>query len=272
MRVLALMTMVLLSDCIAGQEDTFQWPHGAKAAVSLAYDDALNSQLDNAIPQLDKYNLKASFYIFMGSPVVHGRLGEWKAIAENGHELGNHTLHHGCAKSKPNREWLSNWNDLEKRTIDEMRQHIKIASIFLQALDGKTRRTFTAPCADWGTADGHYLDAIKEDFVAIKGYLSDKPQPLHDIDPDMVHIYAPESVSGEQLIAFVQEAANMGTIANITFHGIGDDHMAVSKQAHEILLAYLAANREIYWTATFLEIMTYFKQQQLHYSTTSIMY
>ncbi|MFT5814292.1 MAG: hypothetical protein ACI9VT_002052 [Psychroserpens sp.] len=32
----------------------FIWPNRAKAAIILAYDDALNSQLDHALPVLNK--------------------------------------------------------------------------------------------------------------------------------------------------------------------------------------------------------------------------
>jgi len=39
---------------------------------------------------------------------------------------------------------------------------------------------------------------------------------------------------------------------NLTFHGIGGDYITTSTQAHEQLLAYLAAHRDAYWTDTFL--------------------
>jgi hypothetical protein len=51
-------------------DPAFQWPGKAKAAVSLAYDDALDSQLDNAIPSLDKFGLKGSFYLQLSNPSV----------------------------------------------------------------------------------------------------------------------------------------------------------------------------------------------------------
>ncbi len=46
----------------AAPTSPFPWPHGAKAAVSLAYDDALDSQLDNPLPALDRSGLKGSLY------------------------------------------------------------------------------------------------------------------------------------------------------------------------------------------------------------------
>lgn len=65
----------------------FRWPGHAKAAVSLAYDDALDSQLDNALPGLDRYGLKGSFYLQLSNPAVQLRMGEWRAAAQRGHEL-----------------------------------------------------------------------------------------------------------------------------------------------------------------------------------------
>ena len=95
-------------------KNRFTWPNGAKAAVSLAYDDALNSQLDNALPALNTYGLKATFYLQLSSPVIEARLPEWRAAAANGHELGNHTLFHQCSASKPGREWVLPHQDLDK--------------------------------------------------------------------------------------------------------------------------------------------------------------
>jgi hypothetical protein len=62
----------------------------------------------------------------------------------------------------------------------------------------------------------------------------------------------------------VKEAAARGTMANITFHGVGGDYLSVSSEAHEQLLSYLAANRRLYWTDTFLNIMKYVREQQRH--------
>ena len=44
-------------------DDAFTWPDGQKMAISLSYDDALNSHLDNVIPALNKHGLVASFYL-----------------------------------------------------------------------------------------------------------------------------------------------------------------------------------------------------------------
>ena len=69
---------------------------GKRCAVVLTYDDALDVDLDNAIPALDSLGLKATFYLSGYSGTLNTRLKEWRAVAAEGHELGNHTLFHPC--------------------------------------------------------------------------------------------------------------------------------------------------------------------------------
>ena len=188
LQVLAAAWMSVLSGVVAAQNGLpFQWPHGAQAAVSLAYDDALDSQLDIAIPALDRAGLKGSFYLQLSNPAVGKRMAEWRAAARNDHELGNHRLFHQCSRRAPGHEWV---------------------------------------------------------------------QPQRDLDTTSV------ALSGQQLIAIVQQAAAKGTMVNFTFHGVGGDYLTTSAAAHEELLQYLAANRQRYWTDTFLNIMTYVKTQR----------
>src|ERR1700710_1241628 len=73
------------------------WPDGARAAVSLTYDDGLNSQLDNAVPELKRLGMKATF--FLTEDNAHWRLADWEALARDGNEVANHTMTHPCALS-----------------------------------------------------------------------------------------------------------------------------------------------------------------------------
>ncbi|WP_236422646.1 polysaccharide deacetylase family protein, partial [Escherichia coli] len=89
-------TFVVTSPAHA-QDAAFAWPGGARAAVSLAYDDALDSQLDNAIPTLDRHGIKGTFFLQLSSEPVAKRMEDWRAAARGGHELGNHSLFHQCS-------------------------------------------------------------------------------------------------------------------------------------------------------------------------------
>ena len=236
------------------------WPNGVRAAVSLAYDDALNSQLDNAIPTLNKYGLKASFYLSLASPTITKRLPEWRQVARNGHELGNHSLFHQCSSKGVDRSWVTAENDLDTISVAQLLAQIRLANSMLYAIDGKQERSFTVPCGDEFAAGVSYLAQIEGDFVAIKFGVGGVVQNMASIDPYAVSVAVPSDVTGAQLISIVERAAALGTMANITFHGVGGDHLAVSVSAHDTLLAYLAAHRDIYWTDTFLNIMNYVKK------------
>jgi peptidoglycan/xylan/chitin deacetylase (PgdA/CDA1 family) len=244
------------------QERAFAWPHGARAAVSLAYDDALDSQLDTAIPALDRAGLKGSFYLTLGNPSVTRRMADWRAAAANGHELGNHTLFHPCSHAGADRGWVTADVDLDTTSAARLVAQIRLGNTLLQAIDGRTARTFTVPCGDVSASGENYVRLIGRDFVAIKSGPGGVVPDMASLDPYAVGVHAPSEVTGAQLIEVAREAARAGTMANFTFHGIGGDYLAVSSQAHEELLRYLAANRDVYWTDTFIAIMTHVKARQ----------
>lgn len=233
--------------------EDFTWPGTATTAVSLSYDDTLNSQLDNARPALNRYGLKGSFYLLLSTPVLTERLSEWRALAAEGHELGNHTVYHACSKSQPGMDWVPDHNNLDNRVVAQMRDELLVANAFLYSIDGKTERTLTPPCLHIEVSDGNYIEAVRDLFVAIKGQENNLPQ-------DFATFILPDGESGEELIQFVESAAEKYPMIHIIMHGIGGDHMAVSTEAHEQLLAHLAANRDRFWTDTYLNIMRHLNQ------------
>ena len=56
----------------------FAWPQGKTAAIVLTYDDALPSQLDVAIPQLDAVRLKGTF--FLDGDITAAEMLRWRAV------------------------------------------------------------------------------------------------------------------------------------------------------------------------------------------------
>ena len=77
------------------EKSHFQWPEGKKMGLSLTFDDARLSQPDKGIPLLDKYGVKATFYISPNDMVK--RLEGLKNAVGNGHDIGNHSLVHPCS-------------------------------------------------------------------------------------------------------------------------------------------------------------------------------
>ena len=114
----------------------FAWPEGTSAAVSLTFDDARPSQVDNGLAVLDRLGAKATFYVV---PVrVESRLASWKKVVASGHEIGNHSLRHPCTG---NFEW-SREAALEDYTLDRMRAELIGANRRLKELLGVEPVTF----------------------------------------------------------------------------------------------------------------------------------
>ncbi|MGH8074436.1 MAG: polysaccharide deacetylase family protein [Lysobacter sp.] len=261
MTMLLLATVLAASFASAGEREPFHWPDGQRAAVSLAYDDALDSQLDHAIPALDRRGFRASFYLPLSADTLRTRLPEWRAAAARGHELGNHTLFHQCSGSGEDRDWVEPPRDLDTTTAAQMADQVRLANVMLDAIDGRSGRTFAVPCGDVMADGGNYVELVGREFVAIRLGNGAVVEDMATLDPHAVSVGTPAQVSGAQLIAIVEEAARKGTMASLTFHGVGGDYLAVSNEAHEALLDHLARHRDVYWVAPFVEIMKYVRQQ-----------
>ena len=73
----------------------FAWPDGAKAAVSLTYDDGLDTQLDHGMAQIAASGFEVTFFVTKEN--MDERLADWIKVARLGrHEFGNHTISHPC--------------------------------------------------------------------------------------------------------------------------------------------------------------------------------
>ncbi len=251
----ALLAALVCAPAAAELPKPFAWPNGARAAVSLSYDDALPSQLDHALPALDALGLKATFYLTLSNETVAQRLPEWRAAAARGHELGNHSLYHPCSRSKPGRDWVAPHRDLDRISVAAQREELLLANSFLQAIDGRSERTFTVPCGDLLASGQPYLPALRGVFLGIKSRDGGVVEDMARLDPEDVGTADPTDATAERLIALVDEAASRGTLVSITFHGVGGDYLSVSKAAHEGLLRHLKAHPERFWVDSFVNIM-----------------
>lgn len=227
--------------------------HGKKAAVVITYDDALEVQLDNAIPVLDSLGLKATFYLSGGFPGCRKRLRDWGFAAARGHELGNHTFYHPCDGSKPGRSWVSKDNDLSTYTTRDMIRDIETTDVLLQSIDGKRQRTFAYTCGDMETGEGSFVEAIRDRFVALRG-VKGELNHLSNLDLTNVNCYVVDSGNEDQMIQWAEKAKQENALLVILFHGVGGGHaINVDLKKHNNFLKYLAENKKDIWTTTMLE-------------------
>lgn len=234
---------------------------GKKCAVVLTYDDAINEHLDNAIPVLDSLKLKATFYITAFSASMQVRLNDWRKLASRGYELGNHTLYHPCIGGK-GREWVRPEYDMSKYTVQQMINETKMTNVFLQALDGKTKRTFAFTCGDMKIGDSSFINAMKNDFVAARA-VRNQMHKINEIDLYNVDCYMVNGETGAQMIEWAKKAIETNSLLVILFHGVGGGNsLNVSLPAHREFLQYLKKNEKDIWIAPMLEVAEYIKTWQ----------
>ena len=248
---------ILSLACNFSLANDLTWPNGEKAAVTLSYRDSLSSQLEHAVPVLNKYGLKGAFYLALSSPDFHKHFSEWKKVATQGHELGNQTLYHPCSGSKPDRDWVLPYRDLDHYQLNEIVDEIKTANVFLHAIDGKTHRTFGFPCGENIAGGKDFWPEVKPLFSAMMVGPGEKITSMASVNIHKMTDWPVYDVTGKELIDYVKDAAENGTIANITFHGVGGDYLKVSPKAHEQLVRYLADNQDVYWVDTFYNVTRY---------------
>jgi peptidoglycan/xylan/chitin deacetylase (PgdA/CDA1 family) len=253
-------TLLLILSLDSSSQSSQPWK-GKKCAVVLTYDDAINEHLDNAIPVLDSLGLKATFYITAFSPSMRARMNDWTKLARKGHELGNHTLYHPCIGGK-GREWVKPEYDMNNYTVQRMIDETRMTNVFLQALDGKTKRTFAFTCGDMKIGDSSFIDAMKGDFIAARA-VRNQMHKINEIDLYNVDCYMVNGETGSQMIEWTKKAIETNSLLVVLFHGVGGGNgLNVSIQAHREYLRFLKMNEKDIWIAPMIDVATYIKTWQ----------
>ncbi|ASU35401.1 polysaccharide deacetylase family protein [Mucilaginibacter xinganensis] len=251
---------LLLFSCLANAQQKIKWPHHKKAVIILTYDDALDSQLKIAVPQLDAHHFKGTF--FLTGDINHTNISKWRAAAAEGHELANHTLYHPCNSENMPENPL---NASEKYSIYQIMREIYSMNNLLFAVDGKSERTYAYPCTETQVGGKSYVDSLRKSglikYARIGGDHDAIITDFKKLDPLLVPSYGlEEKTPGAKLIDFVNKTEQSGGMGVFMFHGVGGDYITTAADAHKELLSYLAKNRKDIWVATFQQAMDYISQ------------
>jgi peptidoglycan-N-acetylglucosamine deacetylase len=226
------------------------WPDGRLGAVSLTFDDGVASQLRLAVPALNEAGLQATFYLTPRGGDWEARLAPWVAVADAGHEIGNHSLTHPCTRGFSDRLDVP---CLERMTLAGIEDDILEAERRLRAvIPQHGPRSFCYPCYFSYVGEGadrqSYVPVIARHFVAgrTKGERANHPltSDLHDLSSFPV-----ERMGGAELVGLAERAAAAGRWTVLTFHGIHEGHLSVAAGDLQELIDHLRRHRERIWTA-----------------------
>jgi peptidoglycan/xylan/chitin deacetylase (PgdA/CDA1 family) len=223
-----------------------------KAIIVLTYDDALPSQLDVALPQLDSLGLKGTF--FLTGYITQATIPRWRQAALKGHELANHSLYHPClitsVKGNPASNSANYSVFMIKREVAEMNN-------LLYAVDGKAgTRTYAYPCTEIAVGGVKYADSLSAagiiKYARIGGGANSIITDFKTLDPMQVPAWGIQGgATGDDLIAFVKKTQQSGGLGIFMFHGVGGDYITTSAAAHKQLLLYLKEHEDEIEVRTF---------------------
>jgi len=257
--VLFILSIMMIQNVDAQKANVWK---GKKCAVVLTYDDALNVHLDNVIPCLDSAGFNGTFYIIGQSEVLSKRLPEWRSAAKRGHELGNHTLTHPCDGILEGRSWVSAENDLTRYSFERVVREIRVTNTLLQAIDGKTERSFAYPCGDLNVGGVTFYDSLRNEFAGARGVQSGI-QSIDSINLDNINSFYINGHSSAYMIELVKKAMESNSLLVFMFHGVGGEHnINVSTEAHSQLVHYLKQHKNEIWVAPMVDVAKFVKAKQ----------
>ncbi|HUV38714.1 MAG TPA: polysaccharide deacetylase family protein, partial [Planctomycetota bacterium] len=186
----------------------FAWPAARRAAVSLTFDDARLTQPDPGIPILDRFDVRATFYVTPRN--VTDRVDAWASAVRNGHEIGNHTVTHPCSGNYP---WSRN-NALEDYTLDRIEKEMLDASAWIETTLGVVPRTFAYPCAQTFVGRGErqqsYVPLVAKHFLAGRHAFNDVPADPAFCDLAQVNSVELDRRSWEDTRRLIEQASADG--------------------------------------------------------------
>jgi peptidoglycan/xylan/chitin deacetylase (PgdA/CDA1 family) len=243
-------------------QQTFQWPQGKRAAISLSFDDARVSQIDVGMAAFEKYGAKATFFV---SPLnLKERLSGWKRAAALGHEIGNHSMSHPCTANYE----FSAHNALEDKTLATMAGELDDANAEVERLLGVKPVSFAYPCGQKFVGRGvevkSYVPLVAARFLVGRGYLDEAATDPKLCDLAQTTGVGMDALTSKQIATLVAEATASGRWLIFVGHEIGKPGEAQTTDilALEELLKYAKDPANGIWIDTLKAIGRYVQDQR----------
>ena len=244
-----------------GPSPSWAWPGGARAAVSLTYDDGLTTHLDVVGPDLAAHGLRGTFFISDQANLVRpseATRQRWMAMHGGGHEYASHTINHPCTRAMA---WVPPPFALETYTLERMAGELDQSMTLVSTLaGGAVPSSFAFPCgSDWIGDPPQSYAAPGEGPFSRRPRREGRPGGSRHRRPSRRPHLGPNGAPAAELIAWVDRAIAEGAWLVFTFHGVGGDYISVTREAHLALLAHLDARRSEVWTERFDVVADYIR-------------
>ncbi len=243
----------------ARQKSTFVWPEGKRGAISLTFDDARVSQTEVGLPLLDRYGVKATFYISPGPFQTH--LPAWKQALANGHEIGNHSLRHPCTGNFA----FAREKALEEYTLAQMKQELEEANQIIESAVGVRPVSFAYPCGQKFVGRGHdvhsYVPLVAQMFETGRGWMDEGANDPGFCDRAQLLGMELDGLDFEAAKALIDKALDEGMWLVFAGHEIGEGERQTTRtDTLAAICEYANAPDNGIWIDTVENIARYIQQ------------
>ncbi len=236
----------------AGGLKVLDWA-GFKAAVTYTYDDALPSQIA-AYPQLQATGARMTFFLTCGSD---GNSPMWTQAAKDGHELGNHTVHHCHADGTGCANYAGSLEAEYDLCTDHIKQTYGVSNVW----------TTAAPFGDTG------YDAVAATrFFLNRGVWGGQVAPNDNSDPYNLPIHGvPEGETAGAFNSYIDSARAAGHWLIFMFHSLGGDGGYAPVNAADVIASihHAKAPGDI-WVDSMVNVGAYWAGQKAVSSAVSV--
>lgn len=223
---------MIFEDSGFGTPEITAFQGGRSAALSLQFDDSMESQIKNALPLLNARRLPATFFINPGQKYYASSRKIWEGeIVKAGHELGNHTFTHKGAKN-----------------VEEAEREIRgCAEVIARVYGNRSRLTpFAYPGGvPWNVPHEEQLRLYAKFLMFSTVSRQMFADGWGDGDPT----------------SFPAKALRDRSWIQMGMHGVGGEWISTSVPNLTRLLDYLVAHQSEIWTATTSDVYKYTKER-----------
>jgi peptidoglycan-N-acetylglucosamine deacetylase len=220
--------------------------NGHAAALSLTFDDGHPTQLDVAVPALLDHNLQGTFYLIAGHWT---RIGNWKAAAAAGQEIGNHSMDHRHASDLGPFEAVRQVAEA-KRTLEDVLGFLVWTFAYPYTEITPDLRRAASDChllCRGGSGPGYLSPASEPDWADLPSQVA-----LSELEPGTYRGWIDTAV-----------ARRSWTIVQFhAFDGSASGWQPVTRRTFVDVLDYATANRSHLWIAPLGTVGTYWLAQK----------
>lgn len=229
---------------VAKDYEVATWHDFKTAAVTYTFDDNTSNQLPVAIPLFDQYNFKVTLY-----PVINW-VSDWsglKKAAENGHEIGSHTVSHPVLSTLS----VENQEKELQQSQSAINSNIPDASCVTIAYPN-------CVTGDLATVQKYYIAGR----ICSGAIVPPTPSDFYNISS-----IAAGSQSSVKLARDFNDKVTLAKVSNgwcvFLLHGIDDDKGYSPLASTELAahLKFMNDNSQDYWVATFGNVVKYIRER-----------